>query len=458
MGVVRTGTAPLWWDDAEPATRADAAELPHVVDVAVVGAGYTGLWTAYYLLRADPRLEVLVLEAEHVGHGASGRNGGWVSALWPVSADVVAARAGRAAALALLAAVRDTVDEVGRVDAAESLGGGFVKGGAVVLARGPAQLDRARAAVAREAAWGAGTRWLDADEARERLAAPDALGAAFAPHCARVHPRRLVDGLARTVRRLGGTVAEGVRVIRAGGGVVLAQGGRRVTARSVVIATEAWTPQLPSHERDLAPVYSLQVATEPLDDARWAGIGLAAREVFADHGHVVVYGQRTDDGRLAFGGRGAPYHWGSAVRPEFDHDEAVFTTLREYLTMMLPQLGDVRFTHAWGGALGIPRDWQPSVTWDPVTRTGRAGGYVGDGVAASNLAGRTLADLVLGRESAITALPWVGHRSPRWEPEPLRWLGVNAGLRLAHLADREEGRTGRPARLGGILGRLTGGH
>ncbi|MGL5929271.1 MAG: NAD(P)/FAD-dependent oxidoreductase, partial [Dermatophilaceae bacterium] len=444
-------------DDAVTATRTDAADLPHAVDVAVVGAGYTGLWTAYYLLRADPGLDVLVLEAEHVGHGASGRNGGWVSALWPVSADVVAARSGRAAAVALLAALRDTVDEVGRVDAAESLGGGFVKGGAVTLARGPAQLDRARAAAAREAAWGTGTRWLDADQARERLAAPDALGATFTPHCARVHPRRLVDGLAGAVRRLGGTIAEGVRVIRAGGGVVLVQGGRRVSARSVVLATEAWTPQLAGHERDLAPVYSLQVATEPLDDDRWASIGLAGGEVFADHGHVVVYGQRTDDGRLAFGGRGAPYHWGSAVRPEFDSDERVFATLREYLTRMLPQLRGVRFTHAWGGPLGIPRDWHPSVTWDPVTRTGRAGGYVGDGVAASNLAGRTLADLVLGRDSALTALPWVGHRSPRWEPEPLRWLGINSGLRLAHLVDDEEQRTGRPARLGGILGRLTGG-
>jgi glycine/D-amino acid oxidase-like deaminating enzyme len=452
-----SGTMPLWSDDAAPAPRTDDTPLPHAVDVAVVGAGYTGLWTAYYLLQAEPALDVLVLEAEQVGYGASGRNGGWVSALWPVSPDVVAARHGRAAALALLATLRDTVDEVGRVDTAESIGSGFVKGGALVLARGEAQLDRARAASIHEAAWGTGTRLLEADEARERLAAPDALGATFTPHCARVHPRRLVDGLADAVRRLGGSVAERVRVIRAGDGVVLVEGGRRVSARSVVLATEAWTPRLAGHSRDVVPVYSLQVATEPLGDGRWARIGLADREVFADHGHVVVYGQRTDDGRLAFGGRGAPYHWGSAVRPGFDHDEAVFAALREYLRRMLPALADVRLTHAWGGPLGIHRDWQPAVTWDPATRTGRAGGYVGDGVAASNLAGRTLADLVLGRDSALTTLPWVGHRSPRWEPEPLRWLGVNAGLRLAHLADTEEARTGHPARLGGILGRLTGG-
>ena len=198
------------------------------------------------------------------------------------------------------------------------------------------------------------------------------------------------------------------------------------------------------------------VATEPLDDERWARIGLAGREVFADHGHVVIYGQRTDDGRIAFGGRGAPYHWGSEIRPEFDEEPTVFDALRTTLRDLLPQLDGIAFTHAWGGPLGIARDWHPSVTWDPVTRVGRAGGYVGDGVAASNLAGRTLADLVSGRDTALTALPWVGHRSPRWEHEPLRWVGINAGLQLAGLADREEEATGRPARLGALLDRLTG--
>jgi glycine/D-amino acid oxidase-like deaminating enzyme len=457
-----TGTTPLWWDTpADPgppaaAHGADPADLPHTVDVAVVGAGYTGLWTAYYLLRQAPTLEVLVIEAEHVGFGASGRNGGWVSALWPVSPESIAARHGRAAALAQLAALRDTVDEVGRADAAEGLASGFAKGGALGLARTDAQEIRARAAVAREESWGTGTRWLDVGAARERLATPDARGATFTPHCARVHPKRLVDGLATAVRRRGGQVAEGVRVIRAGGGVVLVSGGRRVSARTVVLAAEAWTPTLAGHERDLAPVYSLQVATEPLDARQWAGIGLTGGEVFTDHGHVVVYGQRTDDGRLTFGGRGAPYHWGSAIRPGFDHDERVFAMLRGDLSRMLPQLDGVRFTHAWGGPLGIHRDWNPSVVWDPVTRTGRAGGYVGDGVAASNLAGRTLADLILGRDTPITTLPWVGHGSPRWEPEPLRWLGVNAGLRLARAADAEEARTARPARLGQVLARLTG--
>ncbi|WP_307835872.1 NAD(P)/FAD-dependent oxidoreductase [Phycicoccus sonneratiae] len=434
------------------------ADLPLRADVVVVGGGFTGLWTAYYLLCAEPSLDVLVLEARHVGFGASGRNGGWVSALWPVAPDAIAARHGRAAALAHLAALRDTVDEVGRVDAAEDLGSGFTKGGTLVVARTPAQEERARAEAEHGASWGDGTVWLGPEEARERLATGPVRGATANPHCARVQPRDLVDGLAAAVRRRGGRVVEDTPVGRAGDGVVVLADGRRLSAGAVVLATEGWTPRLPGHERAVVPVYSLMVATDVLPEEQWERIGLARREVFADHGHLVIYGQRTVDDRIAFGGRGAPYHLGSTIRPEFDHEERVFASLRRTLTALVPALEGVSFTHAWGGPLGIARDWHPTVTWDPTTRTGRAGGYVGDGVAATNLAGRTLADLVLGRSSDLVGLPWVGHRSPSWEPEPLRWLGVNAGLRLAHAADAEEARTGRPSRLAGLLGRLTGGH
>jgi glycine/D-amino acid oxidase-like deaminating enzyme len=323
------------------------------------------------------------------------------------------------------------------------------------VARTEAQEQRARAYAAHAASWGDGTVWLDAAQSRERLDVAGTRGATFTPHCARVQPRRLVDGLADAVRRLGGRIVEGTRVERAGDRVVVTEHGHRITAGTLVVATEGWTGGLPGLERQVVPVYSLMVATEPLTAEQWARVGLTGREVFADHGHVVIYGQRTDDGRIAFGGRGAPYHWGSTIRPEFDHEERVFIALRATLRDLLPQLDGIRFTHAWGGPLGIARDWHPSVAWDPETRTGRAGGYVGDGVAASNLAGRTLADLVLGRGTPVTALPWVGHRSPHWEPEPLRWLGVNAGLRLADLADREERTTGAPARLGALLARLT---
>ncbi len=459
-------TTPLWWDHAAggPGPRAGAAggavpELPASADVVVVGGGYTGLWTAYYLLREHPGLDVLVLEAEHVGFGASGRNGGWVSALWPVGPDALSRRHGPEATRAMVVTLQDTVREVGRVADAESIDCAYHRGGVVAVARGPAQATRARAEAADADRWGTGTRWLSAAELRERLDAAGTDGGTSSPHCARVHPRRLVDGLAAAVRARGGEIVEGARVGRIDPGRVTVAGpgtGTVVRARHVIRATEAWTPRLPGLRRAVAPVYSLMVATEPLGRDLWDRVGLEDREVFTDHGHVVVYGQRTPDDRIAFGGRGAPYHLGSRVRPRFDEEESVFTDLRSALVRLLPQLEGVRFTHAWGGPLGIARDWWPSVGLDPGTGLGWGGGYVGDGVAASNLAGRTLADLVLGRTTPHTGLPWVGHRSRPWEPEPARWLGVNAGLRLARAADHEEARTGRPARLGRALAALTG--
>ena len=215
----------------------------------------------------------------------------------------------------------------------------------------------------------------------------------------------------------------------------------------VVRATEGWTSTLPGHARTSVPVYSLVIATEPLSAAVWDEIGLRRRETFSDHRHLIVYGQRTADDRLVFGGRGAPYHFGSRIRPEFDRDDRVFAALHATLLDLFPVLRGTRFTHAWGGPLGIARDWHASVGLDRGTGLAWAGGYVGDGVTTTNLAGRTLRDLVLGRDTELIRLPWVGHRSPAWEPEPLRWLGINAGLRAMTLADTEESLTRRPSLL-----------
>jgi glycine/D-amino acid oxidase-like deaminating enzyme len=231
-----------------------------------------------------------------------------------------------------------------------------------------------------------------------------------------------------------------------------------VRAPRIVRATEAWTSQLPGSEREIAPVYSLVLATEPLPPEVWDEIGLRRGETFSDKRHLIIYGQRTVDGRIAFGGRGAPYHFRSRIKPEFDRDPAVYDELWRVLRDLFPAVAPYAVTHRWGGPLGIPRDWFPSVGLDRETGIGWGGGYVGDGVASSNLAGRTLADLVRDVENERTALPWVGHRSPRWEPEPLRWLGVNLGLRVMGSADGVEERTGRPARRAQLLAPLIGGH
>jgi glycine/D-amino acid oxidase-like deaminating enzyme len=428
------------------------------VDVAVVGAGYTGLWTAYYLRRADPSLRVVVLEREVAGFGASGRNGGWCSAQFPAPVGWLAKRYGGDRAVAQHRAVQEAVDELGRVVAAEGIDCDFAKGGTVTAARTPLQLDRARAQVTEARRWGFGSHdieLLDAASAAERLAASNVLGATYTPHCAALHPAKLVGGLAGVVEARGTTIYEQTPVTRIEPGAVTTQHGR-VRADVVVRATEGFTPTLPGHRRTVAPVYSLMVATEPLPADVWHAIGLSERETFTDHRHLIIYGQRTADGRLAFGGRGAPYHLGSRILPAYDREPEVFAGLRRTLVDLLPVLRDTAFTHAWGGPLGIARDWCPSVGLDRATGLAWAGGYVGDGVATSNLAGRTLADLVLGRDTDLVRLPWVDHRSRPWEPEPLRWLGVTAALTAMTGADAEEERTGRPSRRAALMTRLLG--
>ncbi len=431
-------------------------------DVAVVGAGLTGLWTAYYLLRDDPTLRVVVLEAEAAGFGASGRNGGWCSALFPASLAKVAALPGssRDDALALHHAMRGTVDEVLEVTAAEGIDAQATKGGTVSLARSRSQLRRAHDDVATARAWGRGeddVRLLDADQARGILDVTQTVGGTYTPDCAAVHPARLVRGLARAVERRGGRIHEGTRVRSIAPGRALTDHGT-VRADVVVRATEGYSVSLEGMARDVVPVYSLIVATEPLSDETWERIGLRRRETFTDYRNLIVYGQRTADGRLVFGGRGAPYHFGSSIKASHDREPKVFGMLRRTLREMLPAVEGARFTHAWGGALGIPRDWMASVGLDRRTGLGWAGGYVGDGVGTTNLAGRTLRDLVLGRDTEIARLPWVGHRSRRWEPEPVRWLGVNTGLRAMSLADVEERITGRPSLVARAVAPLVGGH
>jgi glycine/D-amino acid oxidase-like deaminating enzyme len=421
------------------------------VDVAVVGAGYTGLWTAYYLAEADPTLSIAVLEAEVAGFGASGRNGGWCSALFPAELPALAALpgSGRSAALAQHAAMRATIDEVARVAAAEGIDAHLAKGGTIRLARGPAQLARARAEVDEARRWGRGEDdldLLDAPATAEVVRAARVSGAAYTPDCAAIHPARLVRGLAHAAERRGVRIYEGTRVTGLRPREVRTDHGT-VRAATVVRATEGYTSRLPGHQRTSIPVYSLVIATEPLPTSTWEEIGLARRETFSDFRHLIVYGQRTDDDRIVFGGRGAPYHAGSRVEPSFDRDESVFIRIRNALVDLFPLLRDARVTHTWGGPLGVPRDWCASVGLDRSTGLAWAGGYVGDGVATTNLAGRTLRDLVLGRDTDLTRLPWVNHRSPRWEPEPLRWLGVNAARLAFTAADREEAITRRPSLL-----------
>ena len=452
----------LWWDTL-PGTLLGEQRAPLSsdvdVDVAIVGAGYTGLWTAYYLANADPGLRIAVVERETAGFGASGRNGGWCSSLFPASWGKVARSSSRGSAVRLQRVLFSTVDEIGKVAADEGLDVHWSKGGTVSIARTPLQAERARAEVQEAREWGFGPEdysWLSASEMSERVGATNVHGGMYSPHTAAIHPARLARGLAQAVERRGVRIYEGTPATSIEPGVVRTPFGV-VRAERVIRATEGYTAALPGLKRTLAPVYSLMLATEPLPSGVWDSIGLRGRETFNDGRHLIIYGQRTADDRLAFGGRGAPYHFRSTIRPEFDRVPAVFGELRRVLIELFPHVADYAITHTWGGVLGVPRDWFASVGLDPVTGIGWAGGYVGDGVGTSNLAGRTLADLILGRrDSDLVTLPWVNHHSPQWEPEPFRFLGVNTGLRVMTSADRVEARSGRPARRARVFGRFVG--
>lgn len=454
-------TLSLWHDTLTEGDPVPRRPLDGSVraDVAIVGAGYTGLWAAYYLKLIQPDLHVVVIEAEVAGFGASGRNGGWASGEFSINLAKATARHGQDQIARLFRTVFSSIDEIGMVCAKEGIQAGFHKGGTVTFATSNAQAIRLQSVVAEEAAAGFGPedmRWLDPTETAAIARTEQAVGSVFTPHCAAVHPAELARGLAQAVERMGVVIYEQTRVTAVESGVVSTRTGS-VVAPSILVCTEAFTVDLPGRRRDLAPIYSLMVATEPLPQSVWDEIGLDGRPTFNDARHLVIYGQRTADGRLAFGGRGAPYHFGSAIKRGYEHDPKTHHNIASVLKWLFPAIGEARITHRWGGAVAVPRDWNASVSFNRGTGIGGAGGYVGAGVTASNLGGRTLADLVLQRDTDLVHLPWVGHRSRRWEPEPLRFIGINVGRALAPLADRMESRSGKPSRvIGGVLDLLTG--
>lgn len=437
------GNVSHWWE--EIGTPKERAGLPgHVaVDVAIVGAGYTGLWTAYYLKRAQPDLRIAVLEQRHVGYGASGRNGGWLTNSITGGREQYGATHGRDAAERFQRAMNDTVAEVIRVADAEGIAADIKQGGEFNVAYTPAQEARIRAFAAAEQAWQyTDLQLLEADGAREKINVESTRAAVWHPHAARIQPAKLVAGLADAVERLGVTIYEQTTVeqieprrVRTNRGVV--------TADYVVRATEGFTANLEGLHRLWLPMNSSLIATEPLPAAVWEELGWSEGEVLGDFAHVYMYAQRTADDRIAIGGRGVPYRFGSRTDTDGKTPLVTVETLSEIMHRFFPATRGAAIDHVWSGVLGVPRDWAATVGLDRETGIAWGGGYVGTGVTATNLAGRTITDLILGNDSEIAGLPWVNHRVRKWEPEPLRWIATK-GLYAAYgVADRAE-LAGRP--------------
>lgn len=441
------GGVSFWWrQHGVPDARATlAGDLD--VDVAIVGAGYTGLWTAYYLKQQQPDLRVTVLEQRFAGFGASGRNGGWLTNSVTGGRDRYVRTHGRAAAEAQQKALTDAVAEVIEVAHREGIDAGIHRGGELNIARSRAQLARLRDSFAEESSWPhTDVELLDANETSARVAVAGALGGMWHPHCARLNPAELITGLAAAVERLGVTIYENTRVSEIRPGHAVTEHGG-VTATHVIRATEGFTANLKGHHREWLPMNSSMIATEPLPAEFWREVGWSGRDTLGDFAHVYMYAQRTSDDRIAFGGRGIPYRWGSRVDTDGTTQPQTIAGLTALLRDFFPAAKDARIDHAWSGVLGVSRDWAASVGLDERTGLGWAGGYVGTGVTATNLAGRTLADLVLGRDTDLTRLPWVNHRARNWELEPLRFLAVHGIYAAYRTADALEARGGERTSL-----------
>lgn len=431
------------------------------VDVAILGAGYTGLWTAYYLQERDPSLRIAVLEQEIAGFGPSGRNGGWCnSSMIGVGPGEMARRYGKDDTQRIFGVLRETVDEVGRVAEREGIGIDWRKAGVLRVAVGEAEKPAllARWEELQNLGLADGCRLLDESEVASRIKVHGAKGAVFDPNVAFHHPAKLVRGIARVVESRGATIYEQTPVIRVEPGesprLVTARG--EVRANMLVLAGEAFMAKLPRWRRRILPVYSLIALTEPLTDQQWEQVGWQGGECFSSHSLSVDYLSRTHDGRILFGGRGAPYRFGSKVAPEFDRHDATHELIRGRMTSWFPQLKDVQFTHAWGGPLAVTRDWMPSFVHEPGEGVASFYGYAGQGVAPSNLAGRMLADAITGNgDSALLGLPLAKHRARAWEPEPLRWMGVRYVQNALAKLDRRSATTGRPPTGKSIAERLS---
>jgi glycine/D-amino acid oxidase-like deaminating enzyme len=417
------------------------------VDVAILGAGFTGLWTAYHLLQKQPSLKIAVVEAEIAGFGASGRNGGWCFSGFPVSPTTLKAKFGLDAARAVSLAMYDSVDNVGDVCRAEGIEAYYAKGGELEIARADYDLPKLEGIYNEYKAIGLEGHYelLDKAGAEKRIRVAGAVGAFWNREGAAIQPARLARGLARAVERHGGRIYEQTRVVDYVEGPTpkLVTNRGEVRAKAVVLAGEAYLSALPKLSRQIMPMTSHMVVTEPLSDAQWAKIGWDQREVLGGFGTEGGYINHTGDGRIAFGAYRAQYPFNSKITDALDRNEAIFQHAREATLSWFPMLQGVRFTHAWGGVFGVPRDHMPVMTYDKRTGIATGRGYTGEGVATANLSGRVLADLITETDSELTRLPMTKHQSKSWEPEPLRWLGVTFVTSSRKRMIKEVERTGK---------------
>lgn len=411
------------------------------VDVVILGGGFSGLWTAYYLLENEPSLEIAIVEGEICGFGASGRNGAWCAPRFPLDPHALAARFGKDVARRTIIEAEAMVVEIGERLAAEGIDAEFRQTGMLSVARSAGQMRKLEASLANYQGLGLSkdSVLLSAEETRERINVTKLVGGLKVTEGATVHPGKLVRGLARNLERKGVQIFERspvTRIVRGADAALVTAKGRVRARRTVVAAGEAYLSALAPFRRDVMPMSSMIILTQPLSPSQWDAIGWAGGESLSAPLNVKNYLTRTTDGRILYGSRGAPYLFGSRITEAATRHAGTFAWMQTCLTEWFPVLCGTAITHRWGGFLGVPRDWMPSVYFDADEKLAWLHGYTGRGVSTTALCGKALAAAITGRGSASTDLPFYRSSTPKWEPEPFRWLGAryvkNAFARIDH--------------------------
>jgi glycine/D-amino acid oxidase-like deaminating enzyme len=417
-----------YWHETSPHVPSAGLRGHRQADVVIVGGGFTGLWTAFQLREADPSLEVVVLEREVIGFGASGRNGGFAMTLLDMSLSHLRRHHGDAPAAAAHRAVAASVEEMGATIARHEIDCEWVHGGLMVVATNRPQMERVEADLAAAEALGLeGFTRLGREEAQAEVHSPTYVGGLREEHCAVVHPAKLSRGLARVVERLGAQVYERTEVTgidEVGGRIRVRTNAGAVDAEQVVLATNAWASQTPWFSDKVVPLYTYIAMTEPLTDAQWDSVGWESSCGIEDKRNYVHYYRRTLDGRILWGGSDGVIHYGGRIAPRHDRDERILARLTETFHRTFPQLTEVGFTHHWGGPVGMTVAFLPMFGTLMDGRLHYGLGYNGHGVAPSHTGGKVLADKLLARTSELTELCFVDSREARFPPEPLCWIGA----------------------------------
>lgn len=433
------GQISMWMDSLEHRRSYPAVNAEKKVNYAIVGGGLSGLWTAYHLKKKFPSVDVAVFEAGRVASGASGRAAGWLSGK-PVGVRENLARiGGRSGVIRVEEILRESIDHIVNIFDSNEKDIGAYKGGSLQVARSESEAGRIRNLVASARRWDVpeeSMHLLDSSETRDRVRISRATLGAFSADMVRVDPARMTNALAEIVLEMGVSIYEQSRVVPKPGHVPTAN-GHPIHADSFVIATEGYTSQLPGMKRAMLPMNSSLIATQPLSDREWERVGWDNAEGLSGAAHTYFYSARTPDGRIAIGGRGNPYRFGSGYDSNGVVDVPTVKSLHTMLSDLFPQL-DTRVEYAWCGVIGVSRDWSPFVFRDPTDGSVTLGGYAGQGLTAAYLAGRIAASLASETNDEYAQLPWVRDLPRKWEPEPLRWIGANSLYRVYSVADKLE--------------------